>query len=445
MLASQPEPHDMSERRLRGALALYPGLVRLAMPVIRMILRRRLDRGKEDPKRLAERLGIPGKQRPPGPLVWLHGASVGEALSALPLIDALLARNPALNMLVTTGTVTSATLLGARLPARAFHQFVPVDLPRAVEGFLDHWRPDAALWLESEFWPNLLAGAAARDVPIILLNARLSPSSFARWRRWPRSAAGLMSLFTVALAQDRDTADRLTALGARDVRMAGNLKHAAAPLPAEDEPLRDLVAAMGARPRWLAASTHDGEELIAAEAHLRLKHDHADLLTLIVPRHPERGSAIAQSLARKGLAVALRSRGDALLPSTDIYIADTIGELGLFYRTADIVFIGGSLVTHGGQNPLEAARLNCAILHGPHTHNFGTLYGDLNDRGAAREVATDRELSATLAALLDDRNAVRALAKSASQFAADADNVLDSVIDLITPYLPQAGGDDARA
>ncbi|MCH7555003.1 MAG: 3-deoxy-D-manno-octulosonic acid transferase, partial [Proteobacteria bacterium] len=308
---------------------LYRALTVLATPLIAVYLGYRRRAGKEDPERFPERLGVAGAERPEGMLVWVHGASVGEALAALPLIERILKSRPALHVLLTTGTVTSARLMAERLPARARHQFSPIDRPDAVAGFLDHWRPDLAVWSESEFWPNLLTETQARGVPMILVNGRMSDRSYRRWKLMRGVIRRLLGGFALCLAQSEADAKRLRDLGAKEVRAVGNLKSAASPLPVDQAALDDLRNAIMARPRWLAASTHAGEETIVAASHRALAADHPGLLTIIAPRHPERGPTIAAGLREIGLTVAMRSAGDPIDRYVDIYIADTLGELGL--------------------------------------------------------------------------------------------------------------------
>ncbi|MEJ2121580.1 MAG: 3-deoxy-D-manno-octulosonic acid transferase, partial [Alphaproteobacteria bacterium] len=381
---------------------LYAAAAWVLGPSVRVVLMLRRARGKEDAARLPERLGTAGLPRPEGPLIWLHGASVGEALSALPLIDRLLAGDATRSVLVTTGTVTSARLMAERLPDRAFHQFAPVDLPAAVERFLDHWRPDLALWLESELWPNAVRAAAKRKVPMVLVNARLSARSYRRWRAVPGFARSLLGAFELCLAQSPADADRFAALGATRAESVGNLKYASPPLPADAAALTALNTMIGARPVWLAASTHPGEETIVAEAHRKLRARHPTLLTIIAPRHPGRGAAIATELASADLKVARRSTNEPITAETEIYLADTLGELGLFYRLAPIAFVGGSLVSHGGQNLLEPAQLGCAILHGPAVFNFEAIAGAMKDAGASERVFDAGSLAAAVDTLLTD-------------------------------------------
>ena len=410
-------------------LRLYRALTVLATPLIALYLGRRRRAGKEDPERFPERLGVAGAERPEGKLLWVHGASVGEALAALPLIARILESRPGLHVLMTTGTVTSARLMAERLPARARHQYAPIDQPRAVRSFLDHWRPDLALWIESEFWPNLLADTQGRGVPMVLINGRMSKRSYGRWKLMRGVIRRLLGGFALCLAQSERDAGRLGDLGAGDVRVLGNLKSVAPPLPVRQADLEAMRAAVGRRPLWLAASTHAGEETIAAASHRALAADHAGLLTVIAPRHPERGPAIAEDLREDGLTVALRSAGETITGRTDIYIADSLGELGLFYRLAPIAFVGGSLVPHGGQNPLEPARLDCAVIVGPHMENFdGMAVGAL-------AVADGEGLTAAVGRLLTDSGERDRRIAAGRAMAEVKEGVLDRIEAALAPYL----------
>lgn len=414
-----------------------------AAPLLPLHLRRRAARGKEIPERLAERRGG-GAARPPGRLLWLHAASVGETLSILPVLEALAERAPDLALLLTTGTVTSASLLGQRLdPAlagRVIHRFVPLDVPGWVARFLDDWRPDAAAFVESELWPNLVAAAQGRGIPLALVNARLSARSARRWRWLPGLAREMAGGFALVLAQSEADAARLRDIGAAGALCLGNLKDAAPPLPADPAALRELRQAVGGRPVFLAASTHPGEEAVAIAAHAALAARHPDLLTVIVPRHPERGPAVAAEAA--GHAVARRAAGEMPGPDTAIYVADTLGELGLFYRLARVCLVGGSLVPHGGQNPLEPARLGCPILLGPHTWNFAEPVARLLAAGGARRVEGP-DPAAALAALtgdvLSEPGRGRAMAEAAAATIAPAAELPGLVADALLRLLPGSG------
>lgn len=421
-------------------LTLYRTATTAALPFLDLLLWFRIRRGKENPARIDERRGIPSLERPSGRLVWLHAASIGEAQSILRLVERLLRDRPDLHALVTTGTVTSAELLATRLPARALHQFVPVDRPAWVRRFLDNWRPDAALWVESELWPNLLLETAARGIPLALVNARISEKSYATWHRAPRLAHRMLDAFDIILAQDETIAGRLRDLGATRITATGNLKAAAAPLPADADELVALQDAFADRPLWLAASTHPGEEMMVGAAHRVATAGRPELLTIIAPRHPRRGGEIADALAAAGLHVARRSLDQPVTAETDIYIADTTGELGIFYRLAPLAFVGGSLVPHGGQNMLEPAQLGCAILHGPHVANFRLIADELAAAGATREVAGPEELADALTRLLGRPAELRAMAAAASDAARLKAEVLDTVARALAPLI-----DDARA
>ncbi|MDO8607762.1 MAG: 3-deoxy-D-manno-octulosonic acid transferase [Phaeospirillum sp.] len=421
---------------------LYRGLTSLGAPLIALYLDRRKRRGKEDALRFPERLGRPGSPRPAGPLVWIHAASVGESLSMLPLVERLCARR--LGVLLTTGTVTSARLMAERLPAGAVHQYVPVDRMAYVRGFLDHWRPDLALWAESEFWPNMLTESHRRGIPLVLVQGRISARSFAGWKKVPGFIRRLLSCFDLCLAQTEGDAQRLKALGSRDARCLGNLKYAAPPLPADEAELARLRAAIAGRPVWLAASTHPGEEGIIAETHRVLAARFPGLLTLIAPRHPQRGPDIAREMLALGLSAGLRSTGGLPHAGTQIHIADTMGELGLFYRLADIVFMGKSLTVGGGQNPFEPARIGAAILFGPAMDNFPDMAPRMIEAGAALRVADGDGLTEALEKLLAQPDRVARMKQAALRWAEAEAGVLDAVEQALAPTLTVLEGRHAR-
>jgi 3-deoxy-D-manno-octulosonic-acid transferase len=404
-------------------------------PIAPLALSRRALRGKEDRARMGERLGHAKIARPTGQLVWIHGASVGECIAALPLIDLLL-KTGNRSVLVTSGTVTSAGLMAERLPPRAFHQFAPIDAPGAVKRFLDHWRPDAALFVDSEIWPNLLVAAHARGVALALVNGRMSERSFLGWRRAPKTAAAILSLYDVCLAQDGESAQRLRALGARNVEISGSLKADAPPLPADESKLAALSAAIGNRPLFLAASTHTGEEQTLLPAHDTLRRLLPGLLTVIVPRHPERSSDIAMLCGTRNT----RRRSDGHEPGADtaVYVADTLGELGLFYRLAPCVFMGGSLVQHGGQNPLEAARLSRAIMAGPHTGNFAPAFDAIFAAQGSGRVLTSGDIAAFAGRLLSNPQDVDRLGDAARRAAESLGGALEKTRLAVEAILPHA-------
>jgi 3-deoxy-D-manno-octulosonic-acid transferase len=421
--------------RLPLPLRAYRSALGLAQPAAAGLLLWRGRKGKEDPARIAERRGRPSRPRPEGPLAWLHGASIGETVSLLPVVERLTRRN--LHVLVTSGTRTAAELMTRRLPPGAFHQYVPLDAPAYVRRFLDHWRPDLALFAESEIWPVTVLELEARGTPLVLVNARVSERSFRRWSRFPGVARALFSRLSLCLAQSAPDAERLAALGAARVTVSGNLKFDSAPPPADPRVLSPYLGLVSGRPVWVAASTHPGEETLVLAAHRALAAEFPDLLTILAPRHPPRAEAVAAEADGAGLAVARRSEGAAPERETALYVVDTVGELGLFYRLAPLVFMGGSLVRHGGQNPIEPAKLGAAVLHGPYVHNFAEVYRVLDGSGGALAVADGAHLARALADLLRDGELVREMARAAGEAVAGLGGAVDRTVQAIDPFILQ--------
>jgi 3-deoxy-D-manno-octulosonic-acid transferase len=407
-LAGAPDPLspvNLDTAKPAFSLQAYRALTRLASPFAPLMLAWRTRRGKEEPERRPERYGAASIPRRPGFLAWFHAASVGEANAALPVIEAVAAEHPEIQILLTTGTVTSARLARARLPKGAVHQYVPLDNRDYVRRFLAHWTPDLAIFVESEIWPNLVLETKAEGVPLVLINGRMSSRSFRRWLRRPGFSRPLFSAFDLVLAQNERLSQRFTVLGAPAALGVGNLKADAPPPPVDLAGHKRLAAALSGRTAWLAASTHQGEDDMVALAHLAMKQSRPDLLTIIVPRHPDRGTDIAKLLTGAGLSVALRSEGKLPEAGTEIYIADTIGELGLFYNLVPVAFVGGSLVPHGGQNPVEAIKLGATVLTGPHWRNFADAYDELLRAGGCRQVEDAESLGRAALALLEDAQA----------------------------------------
>ena len=422
-------------RRLPLALRLYQLASGVGAPLAPHLLARRLNRGKEHPERLGERCGEASLPRPSGPLIWVHGASVGEMLAVVPLIEQLRAQN--FEVLVTSGTVTSAALAEHRLPDGTLHQFIPLDAPRFVGRSLDHWRPGLALFVESDLWPNLILSCAKRKVPMILINGRLSERSFSRWRRVPGAIAALLGRFDLCLTQSAADAERYSELGAPRVSSTGNLKLDVPAPPVDQAVLDRLRSIIGERPVVVAASTHPGEETAIIDAHRALRKKFPTLLTVIAPRHPARGESVADIAKASGLAAVLRSRRAQPMPDIEVYVADTLGELGLIYRLAPIVFMGGSLASHGGQNPIEAIRLGAAVLHGPHVWNFAEIYATLDDARGAELVADEAMLMARLGDWLANPAARQAVGDAAAGTLGRLGGALKRTLAALDPYLMQ--------
>ena len=418
-------------------LKTYRLATRLAARAAPLILRHREKRGKEDPARLSERLGVASEQRTGRPVVWVHAASVGETNAVLPLINCLRGRRSDVQFLLTTGTVTSASMASENLAESDIHQYAPLDAPQYVERFLDHWQPGLAVLTESELWPNTIIECHRRDIPLAIVNGRMSDRSYRRWRRNKGLALPLFSRLRLVLAQNARLARRFGELGARDVRDVGNLKIDAPALPMDAEQLGAMTARIGNRPVWLAASTHEGEEEVILAVHDRLTGQYADLLTIIAPRHPERGAELAALAARSGRRVDRRSETFALPePDTAVYIADTIGEMGLFYALAPIAFIGGSLARRGGHNPIEAVRFDTAVITGPDQSNFSDAYAALIANNGAIEVAGEEELTEAVALLLRDEVERARLGRGALAATNALSGAMQRTADALMPLMP---------
>lgn len=415
---------------------LYRYLTFVLSPCIALYLRYRLYKGKEDLKRFPERFGESVMPRPEGKLLWIHAASVGEALSILPLIKQMASYAVDWRILLTTGTVSSARLMAERLPDTILHQFVPIDTPQAVKRFLHHWHPNLALWTESEFWPNLIM-ETYRYCPLLLINARISDRSFQTWQRYSGLCRYLLSCFTLCFPQSQQDEQRLRILGAKHIHFIGNLKCDAPALPGDPEKIALLRTLTDNRPLWLAASTHAREEKMIADAHHHLKQQFPNLLTIIAPRHPHRRDEILKDLSPFHFSIACRSKEGPITPQTDIYLADTLGELGIFYRIAPIVFMGGTLIPHGGQNPLEAARLQCAILAGPSMENFKEIATEMIERNALLQVKDTSELQEILSGLLASPDQQTLLAAQALTFATEKSGIIKNYIQEIFRIVEQ--------
>lgn len=419
-------------------LQIYRNATRLIQPAAGLILGRRESQGKEDPARRGERMGRASLPRPDGALAWFHAASVGETNAILPLIDALRASRADVKVLLTTGTRTSAAIADERLGEGCIHQYVPLDTPGFAKRFLDHWRPNLAVFTESEIWPNLILETSKRAIPLAIVNGRMSSRSYDRWRKKPAIANPLFARFDTVLAQNRSFARKFSELGARNVEAPGNLKIDAPAPQINSAALNEMRAALGSRPFYVAASTHEGEETIIAAAHRSLATSFPSFCTIIAPRHPERGTGLAEDLKAKGFRIAQRSNGQMPGERTDIYIADTLGELGTLFDLSPIAFIGGSLIGKGGQNPIEAIRHSAAILTGPSQHNFKDSYEVLLADKAVLEIADAEQLAAGIAGLLTNDTERQHMLKRAQTSLTKLAGALDSTLAALIALLPPA-------
>ncbi len=423
----------MSERWARTLLSTYRWAGAAAYPLIGGYIAFRAAKGKEERTRRHERYGKSPILRPPGPLIWVHAASVGETNAVIPLVTHI--RRIGINVIMTTGTVTSAHIVAERLADKVLHQYVPLDLKPAVDRFLNHWKPDLAVMAESEIWPMTISELGAKRVPQVLVNGRLSDRSFASWKKYPNIAEALFENLAHVVAQSETDGERFRQLGARPVTVSGNLKVDTEVPPVDDKALDALAAQIGSRKRWAAISTHAGEEEIAAATHRLARKQCPDLLTIIVPRHPDRANAIETSLKSSGLKVSRRSRGEVIRPDTDILLGDTIGEMGLYLRLTEIAFVGRSLTGEGGQNPLEPAVLDTAVLAGRNVQNFRESYQRLVANGGARLVADGDTLAGAVTFLLNNDRVRGKMIESGREAVEEMRGALERTLNALEPYI----------
>ncbi|GGA78198.1 3-deoxy-D-manno-octulosonic acid transferase [Brucella endophytica] len=423
----------MSERWARTILSAYRWAGSLAYPAVGAYVAFRVSRGKDEHARRRERYGRPSVQRPAGPLVWVHAASVGETTAVIPLIEHIAAMG--IHVVLTTGTVTSARLVEERLGDKVIHQYVPLDLKPAVNRFLTHWCPDLAVICESEIWPMTILQLGARRVPQVLVNGRLSDRSFAAWKKRSSIAEALLENLALVVAQSEVDGERFRSLGARPVVVSGNLKVDTVAPPADEETVATLTSQIGQRKTWAAISTHEGEEEIAVEVHEMLKTRHKDLISIIVPRHPDRADALEAMMTARGLNVARRSRNDAITPDTNVFLGDTIGEMGLYLRLTEIAFVGKSLTGEGGQNPLEPAMLGTAILSGRNVQNFRDSYQRLIKNGGARLVRDRDMLAGAVNFLFNNEPQRREMIDAAARTVGDMRGALERTLSALEPFI----------
>lgn len=407
---------------------LYKMLISFMFPILKVTyIKKRQRIGKEHPTRFGERLGTYTHVRPAGKLIWMHGASVGESVSMLPLIDKLLSEDENLFVMVTTGTLTSAEIMEKRLPARAFHQFIPFDVPKFAKKLLDYYKPDAVLWFESELWPSLLSVIHERKIPLILVNGRISDKSFKMWQKFKFISKELLGCFTLCLGQSEQDKNRLKILGAKRVDCFGNLKYAGMPLPVDEAKFSALERQIGGRRVFLISSTHANEEEQLAVHLPFLRQVVSDVLVIVVPRHPNRGREVADVFERKGFKTALRSKGEDIEVDTEVYVADTIGEMGLWYKLSPITFVGGSLVNHGGQNFMEPARDKNAVIVGPNMQNFTEMLARAQAAHAVWQVHSADDVIEEAVSLFQEPEKLMERQKNAYEWTVSEAKVLDGI------------------
>jgi 3-deoxy-D-manno-octulosonic-acid transferase len=425
----------MSGRAAPLPVRLYGVAANLIAPLAYRRVRAKLEAQGTPAGRIKERMGRATLDRPEGRIVWFHAASVGESLSVLRLIEEMGRQHPDLSFLLTSGTATSAQIVGKRLPPRTQHQFAPLDSRRAVARFLNHWRPEAGIFVESELWPNMLRGAKARGLPLALVNARISDRSARKWKRLASTARHLLDHFTLIHCQDARTARHFHDIGLAHAAPGVNLKSLSGAQPFDTAELARLREVIGARPFWLAASTHPGEDELMIEAHKALLKTLPEALLILVPRHPERANQIEVQLAEAGLTSARRSTGMALTPDTQCYLADTLGEMGLWYALSPVTCLCGSFAPVGGHNPYEPAHAGSAILHGPLYANFSETYADLTTQNAATEVADAKALSKDLTTLLTKPDTLATRRAASRSFAAGQADALHDMAETLSKAL----------
>ncbi|KAJ6796807.1 putative 3-deoxy-D-manno-octulosonic acid transferase, mitochondrial [Iris pallida] len=426
----------------RVAFRLYRAATLLATPAASVFIRWRRFRGLEHRTRWPERFGRPSSPRPPGPLLWFHAVSLGEGLAAIPVIKHCILQAPHFSVLMTTTTTSAFEVIKDQLPNGVIYQFSPIDTPKAVDNFLAYWKPSAIFLMESELWPNLIISASEKEIPVALLNARMSLKSFRRWSRPVALSLISLMLSKLSLIASLSTVEaihfQLLQAPPLIINFTADLKYAVGDFDLsenENRNIEDLKRQLTGRPAWMAASIHKGEEEVMLWVHKKLMEVYPEMVTILVTRHPQHGEQISQALKRQGVNVALRSRNDIVSPSTSIYVVDTLGELRTLYRVTPIAVIGGSFLPDlAGHNISEAAAAGCAVLTGPHMGHFSRMITEMrcSDPLSVVQVGDRMELLKVLNQLLSNPQVLEAHQISAKQsFLAVSSGVVQSVWNLI--------------
>ncbi len=430
-----PPPFAKRAKNIKIML-IYRVLSILLFPFLELYLLYRVIKKKEDRSRLKERVGHATQDRPEGEVVWIHAVSVGEANSALTLVDELLKFSPKISILFTTTTLTSASIIAAKLPqfrGQVIHQFLPIDSYFCVQNFLNFWQPRVAIFVESEIWPNLIYEARKLGVLSFLVNARMSEKSVKKWRIARIFGFKIFDQFAAIFAQSAEAKNLLQKLTKQEILLYGNLKSQAQSLVVNFDELQKLKAQIADRKIFVAASTHKGEEEIILQSFERLKKEFSDLLLVIILRHPNRSEEV--KLLLSGKKFAQRSKNETINSSTEIYLVDSLGELGIFYSLTNFAFIGGSLLEIGGHNPFEAIKLNCAIISGPNIFNFKEIYSDLVAGGGCIIASSNQEITDAATKFLSDKNLASEINKKANAVIKNSDNIAKKIVTKIDQIL----------
>jgi len=351
----------------------------------------RIFKGKEDTSRFKEKIGFFSKKRNKGELIWFHGASVGEIQSIIPLVERFEKNKKIKQILITSNTLSSSLIIKNLKLKKTIHQFFPIDCNFISQKFLDYWKPSKAFFIDSEIWPNTVNNLYKRNIPIFLLNGRITKKSFRRWKFFSYFAKSIFGKFYLCLSSNTETKKYLKKLGAKNIKFIGNLKFS----QSENEKTnlnKDLINLINSRKTWCASSTHYNEEEFCGMAHIRLKKRFRNILTIIIPRHINRINSIKADLQNLDLKIHLDEPKKKISPDTDIYLVNSYGKTKLFYKACKNIFLGGSLIKHGGQNPLEATRYGCKVIHGPNVSNFREIYKFLNKKNLSRKITNQDQL-----------------------------------------------------
>jgi len=363
----------------------------------------RIFKGKEDTSRFKEKIGFFSKKRNKGELIWFHGASVGEIQSIIPLVERFEKNKKIKQILITSNTLSSSLIIKNLKLKKTIHQFFPIDCNFISQKFLDYWKPSKAFFIDSEIWPNTVNNLYKRNIPIFLLNGRITNKSFRRWKFFSYFAKSIFGKFYLCLSSNTETNKYLKKLGAKNIKFIGNLKFS----QSENEKTnlnKDLINLINSRKAWCASSTHYNEEELCGMAHIRLKKRFKNILTIIIPRHINRIDSIKAELQNLDLKIHLDEPKKKISPDTDIYLVNSYGKTKLFYKVCKNIFLGGSLIEHGGQNPLEATRYGCKVLHGPNVSNFSEIYKFLNKKKLTKKISNQDQLINCVIKYINSKN-----------------------------------------